>query len=844
MALTVDTIYFEGFAVTPAHNFKTGELGSALIVYTVTNIYQQVAHGEVRLAVTFNGAPLEKILLLNLDPLLVGKMGVPYSYTPTRGWQQGTYGFSLQLYIDGQIYTSSKERNLTAGKTDVPRSRKGPRRGILGMGKSGKAEKLGQKAKTAESKTAAAEAFSVEDAPEEDNAEDTAAEPSSAVEAIDITEAASVKKNKVGPDADSTAKKGKWWKRIGGLGKKREDRGHVSAEVTDAGEEAGGEEEEVGFAQETDIAEQTVPSAAGSPATENSVPEASEAPEESPATSDAAEEIAAIGATVDVKGTEEPAEAVDAEEPLTARDVSDLVRESLAKWADDDVKKKAGPAKTVATGKRSAVPQVPDAAKEVTATRATGDAKERAGIVKAVDAGERPTIPNMRDFMKEYIPPQSTGNVKKASRPARAVEARKRPTVLNMSDFMKEYTPPQSTGNVKKASGTAKAVDKVVDAVKASTSPEADDVVKKYVPPQPTGGMKETAIPAKAVDAVKHAEVAKVTDAAKRTEPAAAGSQPTERSAPKVIETWKLSPAIGSSRREGIVTQSPSVVKGTAGPVKAADIVKRYVPPQPTDSVKETASPVKASDTVKPAEVARITDAAKRIEPAAAGSQPTESSAPKVIEPWKWAPATGGSRREGIITQSPSGVKGTADPVKTADVVKKYVPPQSTGGVKETAGPAKAADKAVDTGKPPTAPKVSAAVTGGSAGQASGAAIRNSVLRFADMGKRAVPPAPGGTVGGQAGRPAIEAAEEARGTRVPDAGKEEKIAMTVGADKERVGGKPDGIDKESAAVKPGDAGKVKAGGEVSGNGQKSTDGTQVPKGKDAKTTNPIRFLNR
>ena len=427
MALTVDTIYFEGFAVTPAHNFKTGELGSALIVYTVTNIYQQVAHGEVRLAVTLNGAPLEKILLLNLDPLLVGKMGVPYSYTPTQGWQQGTYGFSLQLYIDGQIYTSSKERNLTAGKTDVPRSQKGPRLGIFGRGKSGKAEKQGQKAKAVESKAAAAEAFSVEVAPEEDNAKDTAAEPSSAVEAIDIAEATGVKKEKVGPGADSTAKKGKWWKRIGGSGKKHEDGGRVSAEVTDAGEEAGGEKqgvaEEGGFAEATDIAEQTVPSAAGGLATESSVPEAPEAPEESPATSYAAEEITAIGATGDVKETEEPAEAVDAEEPLTARDMSDVVRESIAKWADDDVKKTAGPAKAVDAKKRPAVSKVPDAAKEVTAAGATGDAKERAGLVKAVDAGERPTIPNMRDFMKEYIPPQSTGNVKKASRPARAVDA-------------------------------------------------------------------------------------------------------------------------------------------------------------------------------------------------------------------------------------------------------------------------------------------------------------------------------------------------------------------------------------------------------------------------------------
>ena len=676
MALTVGTIYFEGFAVTPAYNFKTGELGSALIVYTVTNIYQQVAHGEVRLTVTLNGAPLEKILLLNLDPLLVGKMGVPYSYTPTQGWQQGTYGFSLQLYIDGQLYTSSKERNLTAGKTAVSRSRKGPRLGILGRGKSGKAEKQSQKAKVAESKAAAAaEVFSVEGVPEEDNAEDTAAEPSGAGEAIDIAEATSVGKEKVGPGADSTTKKGKWWKRIGGLGKKREDRGYVSAEVTAAGEEVGDEEqgvaEEVGFAEETDIAEQTVPSAAGGLATESSVPEASEAPEESPPTSDAVEGIAAIGATGDVKETEDLAEAVDAEEPLTAQEASDAVREAIAKWADGDVKETTGPAK------------------EVTAIETTGDEKERVSLAEAFDARKRPTIPNMNDFMKEYTPPQSTSDVKKASVPAKAVDIRKRPTVSNMNDFMKEYTPPQSTSDVKKASVPVKAVDKVVDAAKSSTSPEAGDVVRKYVPPQSTSGVKETASPAKAVDAVKHSEVAKVTDAA------------------------------------------------------------------------------------------------RRIEPAAAGSQAMEGSGPKVIEPWKWSPAIGGSRREGIVTQSTSGVKETADHVK-----------------------------------PPTVPKVSGAVAGGSAGRATGAVLRSSILRLTDMGKRAVPPAPGGSVGGQIGGPVIEPAGEPTGTRVA------------------------GIQKESAAVEAGDAGKGKAGGKVSGGGQKSTNGTQVSKGKSAKTTSPIRFLNR
>jgi len=118
LTLTIEIIYFEAFAVNPAYHPQTNELGYVQITYTVNNVYQQVDSAEVRLVVTLNGAQLEEIPgILSVSPLNVGRIGMPYEYTPAWGWEDGIYGFSLRLLINGEQYASTNEQTLDV---DVP----------------------------------------------------------------------------------------------------------------------------------------------------------------------------------------------------------------------------------------------------------------------------------------------------------------------------------------------------------------------------------------------------------------------------------------------------------------------------------------------------------------------------------------------------------------------------------------------------------------------------------------------------------------------------------------------------------------------------------------------------
>ena len=117
LTLTIEIIYFELFDILPAYHPETNELGAVRISYTVRNVYQQVDKAEVRLVVTRNGDPLEEVSILTMEPLGVGRTGVPWDYTPSAGWQDGTYGFSLRLFINGELYASTNEKTLDV---DVP----------------------------------------------------------------------------------------------------------------------------------------------------------------------------------------------------------------------------------------------------------------------------------------------------------------------------------------------------------------------------------------------------------------------------------------------------------------------------------------------------------------------------------------------------------------------------------------------------------------------------------------------------------------------------------------------------------------------------------------------------
>jgi hypothetical protein len=116
ISLTVETIYFEGFAANPAYSTETGELGYAQITYTINNVYQPIPVATVRLVVTFNGNALEGPRVIHtFEPLQVRREGQPYDYRPVDGWRKGTYGFSLQLYTGEDLYASTREVTLEVG---------------------------------------------------------------------------------------------------------------------------------------------------------------------------------------------------------------------------------------------------------------------------------------------------------------------------------------------------------------------------------------------------------------------------------------------------------------------------------------------------------------------------------------------------------------------------------------------------------------------------------------------------------------------------------------------------------------------------------------------------------
>jgi len=112
VTLTVGTIYFEGFGIVPNYHTETGELAFAQIVYTVRNLYQPVADAEIILLVTRDGASLEEISLVTLSTLDIGRAGMNYNYIPSGGWADGSYGFKLQLNLDGEPYATTLEEQF------------------------------------------------------------------------------------------------------------------------------------------------------------------------------------------------------------------------------------------------------------------------------------------------------------------------------------------------------------------------------------------------------------------------------------------------------------------------------------------------------------------------------------------------------------------------------------------------------------------------------------------------------------------------------------------------------------------------------------------------------------
>ena len=112
ITLTVKTVYFEGFGIVPNYYTETGKLAFAQVVYTLNNLYQAYPEAEVVLKVTFDGTPLEETTIATLTPLEKGRVGLKYNYIPAGGWVDGTYGFVLQLNLEGEPSATTMEEQL------------------------------------------------------------------------------------------------------------------------------------------------------------------------------------------------------------------------------------------------------------------------------------------------------------------------------------------------------------------------------------------------------------------------------------------------------------------------------------------------------------------------------------------------------------------------------------------------------------------------------------------------------------------------------------------------------------------------------------------------------------
>ncbi len=112
VSLSAATVYFEGFGIVPNYEKESGKLAFVQIVYTLRNLYQPVAKGEVILEVSRDEAALEKLSLDTMSPLNMGRAGSNYNYIPSGGWVDGSYGFKLQLKLDDKPYAPSLVERL------------------------------------------------------------------------------------------------------------------------------------------------------------------------------------------------------------------------------------------------------------------------------------------------------------------------------------------------------------------------------------------------------------------------------------------------------------------------------------------------------------------------------------------------------------------------------------------------------------------------------------------------------------------------------------------------------------------------------------------------------------
>lgn len=104
--LTAGTIYFENPGILPYYD-NDGKLGYINIYYTVRNVYEPVDNVAIKLLVKLDGNTIEQKPDLTIPILGEGRTIGSIDYFPYSG--NGLYSFTLQMFVDGVLYTCSPE---------------------------------------------------------------------------------------------------------------------------------------------------------------------------------------------------------------------------------------------------------------------------------------------------------------------------------------------------------------------------------------------------------------------------------------------------------------------------------------------------------------------------------------------------------------------------------------------------------------------------------------------------------------------------------------------------------------------------------------------------------------
>jgi len=116
IALVARTVFLEGFSVVPNYHVETSELAFVKVVYTISNLYQPLEDVKAILRVTLDGQVTDdEVELISLPILNVGKTAGSSNYIPTEDWQDGTYGFRIELYNQGKLYIQSSAQEMATG---------------------------------------------------------------------------------------------------------------------------------------------------------------------------------------------------------------------------------------------------------------------------------------------------------------------------------------------------------------------------------------------------------------------------------------------------------------------------------------------------------------------------------------------------------------------------------------------------------------------------------------------------------------------------------------------------------------------------------------------------------